>query len=291
LNGIENIKFAEGSEVSFTDMHDIPNTIDFSVCGKASFIRSSLYGFEKIKFGYGSEVKFLDVVGIPDIDVSMCDSVDIAKCDLRCIENTKFKEGSEVKLNNKTGDGRSVYDFPTGLDFSLCKKVDLTGSVIYTVGECLHFASEAEVIMKNAHLQGVELDFGDGSKINLEEAYLGGMPLNFGKSSYVKLRGAKNYPKFLDVSECLGGDIGGVLTGLNIIKFKNKDQRIAFCKGGAMLCNGIGDSYVEYLYADKEKAKEVVEQEQKKEPEPVKDEVAKKGLFEKIRDKFGMGGM
>jgi hypothetical protein len=58
-----------------------------------------------------------------------------------------------------------------------------------------------------------------------------------------------------------------------------------------MLCNGIGDSYVEYLYADKEKAKEVVEQEQKKEPEPVKDEVAKKGVFEKIRDKFGMGGM
>ena len=50
--------------------------------------------------------------------------------------------------------------------------------------------------MKNAHLQGVELDFGDESKINLEEAYLGGMPLNFGKSSYVKLRGAKNYPKF-----------------------------------------------------------------------------------------------
>ncbi len=230
---IEKLALEGVKSVSFNGVKKMPKWIDVSTCKEVDFCGCDLSGLSGLKFMDGAKVIFSRGTKFPKVlDLSNIDEVDLSNCVFSGVEEIKFKEGAKVKFNR-------AENLPTNIDFTLFSEVSLDGCNLKDFSD-VQFRDGAKVnlsYVKNApkginlsklssvDLKGSDVDTGVDFS-SLDEVDLSGQDLSnwdnmiFKEGAKVNLRGAKNFPKVLDLSKIIVEDMRGCdFVGVEEIKF------------------------------------------------------------------------
>ena len=236
---IEKLALEGIKSVSFNGVKEMPKWIDVSTCKEVDFGGCDLSGLSSLKFMDGAKVIFSRGTKFPKVlDLSNIDEIDLSNCDFSGVEEIKFKEGAKVKFNH-------AKNLPTNIDFTLFSEVSLEGCNLKDFSD-VQFRDGAKVnltYVKNApkginlsklssvDLKGSDVDTGVDFS-SLDEVDLSGQDLSnwdnmiFKEGAKVNLRGAKNFPKVLDLSKIIVEDMRECdFVGVEEIKF-SKSKKI-----------------------------------------------------------------
>ena len=198
ISSCEDLKFKDGAKVIFSRGTKFPKVLDLSSLDEVNLSECDLTGVEEIKFKEGSKVKLDRVKGLPkDIDFTLFSEISLVGCDLKDFDSIQFRDGAKVDLSH-------VKNAPKGINLSKISSVELYGS---DVDAGVDFSSLDEVDLSGQDLSNWDnMIFKEGAKVNL--------------------RGAKNFPKVLDLSKvCVEHLERCDFEGVEEIKF-GKSKRI-----------------------------------------------------------------
>ena len=83
--------FKENAEVNLSEVKNLPEDLDVSMCSKINLSGCNLEGFN-FKFREGATVYLNGAKNLPkELDLSMCSKVDLSGCDLSGVEKIKFR--------------------------------------------------------------------------------------------------------------------------------------------------------------------------------------------------------